>query len=170
VWIVDVERRPPVYRMARFTDVPQLADLDRECFPKYAFSPQLILRFLELGLPCVVAEDGATGDIAGFAMVMPEVEEGTGVLITLDVVPERRRQGLGRTMVAWCAKALTDHEPSIGAMWLTVASRNEGAQAFYGALGFRVVDTIEGYYRDDDAVVMVKMDLEGLVGDAPMTG
>lgn len=166
---MDVEHRPPVYRVARFTDVPQLADLDRVCFPKYAFSPELILRFLELGLPCVVAEDGATGDIAGFAMVMPELDEGTGVLITLDVVPARRRQGLGRTMVAWCARALLDHEPPIGTMWLTVASRNEDAREFYTAMGFREADTIEGYYRDDDAVVMVQIDLERFIGDAPRT-
>ena len=164
---MDMRHRPPDLRAARFTDVPRLAELDRVCFPKYAFSPDLILRFLELGLPCVVAEDGATGDVAGFAMVMPELDEGTGVLITLDVAPDRRRVGLGRTMVAWCARALLEHDPPIGTMWLTVASRNVDARTFYGAMGFREVDTIEGYYRDDDAVVMVHIDMSRLAAKGP---
>ena len=48
---------------------------------------------------------------------------------------------------------------------MTVATRNEGALAFYRALGFREVDTIEGYYKDDDAIVMVHNDLEDLASD-----
>ncbi|MCK5415762.1 MAG: GNAT family N-acetyltransferase, partial [Thermoplasmata archaeon] len=96
------------------------------------------------------------------AMVMPEVDEGTCVLITLDVAPGSRRRGLGRRMVAWCARAMLDVRPPMELMWLTVARRNEGAREFYRRLGFKQADTIEGYYTDDDAVVMVHLDLETL--------
>ena len=152
----------PRLRDAVPEDVPELARLDRVCFQHYAYPARLFDRFIQLGQPFVVAEDPATGNIAGFAMIMPEPGEGTGILITLDVTPDRRRRGLGTSMVAWCARALTDLEPPIGLMWLTVASRNAGARAFYGILGFSEVDAIEDYYGDDDAVVMVHLDTRSL--------
>jgi len=153
----------PVLRDAVFADVLELAHLDRICFDKHAYSANLILKFLELYLPVVVAED-RDGEIIGFAMVMPEVEEGTCVLVTLDVAPGSRRRGLGRRMVAWCARAMLDTRPPMELMWLTVASRNEGAREFYQKLGFKQADTIKGYYKDDDAVVMVHLDLPVLAG------
>ena len=153
----------PALREAELRDVPQLARLDGICFGKHAYSGDLIMRFLELDLPCVVAEDGA-GVIVGFAMVMPDVDERTGILVTLDVAPGSRRRGLGRRLVAWCAMAILGQEPPIQLMWLTVASRNEGAIAFYRKLGFKRANRIEGYYEDDDAEVMVHLDLNGLAG------
>ncbi len=154
----------PVLRDAVFADVLELARLDRICFPQHAYSADLILRFLELYLPCVVAEE-ADGSIVGFAMVMPEVDERTGILVTLDVAPEMRRRGLGTLMMGWCARTLLDLVPSIDLIWLTVASRNESARAFYHRLGFRETDSIEGYYKDDDAVVMVHLDLRKLASE-----
>jgi ribosomal protein S18 acetylase RimI-like enzyme len=153
----------PNLREAVFADVLELARLDRICFDKHAYSADLILRFLELDLPCVVAEE-PDGDIIGFAMVMPEIDERTGILVTLDVAPGSRRRGLGRRMVEWCATALLGQDPPIELMWLTVASRNEGARQFYRTLGFKRADTIKGYYKDDDAVVMVHLDLNKLAG------
>ncbi len=155
------EPRRPLLRDAVFADVLELARLDRICFDQHAYSADLILRFLELDLPCVVAEDG-NGAIIGFAMVMPEAEERTGTLVTLDVAPERRRRGLGTLLMGWCAGAMLDAKPPIEVMWLTVASRNDGARAFYDGLGFKQADTIEGYYKDDDAFVMVHLDARKL--------
>ncbi len=152
-----------VLREAAFADVPELARLDRVCFPTHAYSADLILRFMELGLPCVVAEDGG-GNVMGFAMAMPEPDERTCVLVTLDVAPEARRRGLGTRMVAWCARAVREAFPTTELMWLTVARGNAGARAFYDRLGFREADLIEDYYTDDDAVVMVHLDLETLAG------
>lgn len=158
-----MEREPwhPALRDARFTDVPELARLDRICFDQHAYPGDLILRFLELDLPCVVAEEG-DGSTVGFAMVMPEPDERSCVLVTLDVAPEMRRRGLGTRMVAWCSEAMLDAYPSTELMWLTVASRNDGAWAFYQRLGFKEANTIKDYYKDDDAVVMVHLDLASL--------
>lgn len=153
----------PVLRKARFTDVPEMARLDRICFDEHAYSPDLILRFLELDLPCIVAE-GPTDGMVGFAMVMPEPDERTCVLVTLDVLPGSRRRGLGTRLIAWCARTMLDAYPGTELMWLTVASRNRGARAFYDRLGFRRADVIGGYYGDDDAVVMVHLDTELLAG------
>lgn len=152
-----------VLREAVYADVPELARLDEVCFPDHSYSGDLIMRFMELGLPCVVAQDG-DGAIVGFAMAMPEVDERTCVLVTLDVEPGLRRRGLGTRMVAWCARTVREAFPTTELMWLTVARGNGGARAFYDRLGFREADLIEGYYKDDDAVVMVHLDLETLAG------
>ena len=156
------------FREATPEDVPRLAELDRVCFPIHAFPADLIGRFVDLGLPSVVIEDPGSSGIIAFAMLMPEYDEGTGALMTIDVDPDHRRQGLGTQLVRWSADRLLGMEEPMWLMWLTVASRNEGAQAFYRSLGFREVNTIEGYYKDDDAIVMVHDDLEALahpVGD-----
>ena len=160
---MDREPWRPLLREARFSDVPEMARLDGVCFAEHAYAGDLILRFLELELPCVVAEEG-DGTMVGFAMVMPEPDERTCVLVTLDVDPGVRRRGLGRRMVAWCARAMLEASPPAQLMWLTVASRNGGARAFYHRLGYREADAVEGYYGDDDAVVMVHMDLRTLAG------
>jgi ribosomal-protein-alanine N-acetyltransferase len=160
---MNTEPWRPVLRDAVFSDVLELARLDKICFDHHAYSGDLILRFLELDLPCVVAQE-QDGDIVGFAMVMPEIEERTGILITLDVAPGSRHRGLGRRMVTWCAMALLGQEPPIELMWLTVAKGNEGAREFYRKLGFKKADIIENYYDDDDAVVMVHLDLNKLAG------
>ena len=152
----------PTFRDATLYDVPQLALLDLICFPDHAFPAETIQRFIELGQPCVVVEDPASGGVIAFAMLMPEPDEGTGALMTIDVHPDHRRLGLGTQLVLWCADHLLGMEVPMWLIWLTVATRNEGALAFYSTLGFREVDTIEGYYKDDDAIVMVHNDLEVL--------
>lgn len=151
-------------REANLEDVPQLARLDRICFPDYAYPSELFVRFLELGLPCVIAEEPKGRGVLGFAMVMPEEDEGTAALVTLDVAPEARRRGLGTTMVVWCVQRLLDEHPGTRLLWLTVASRNEGARAFYRMLGFEEIDRVHDYYGEDDAVVMVHMALPELAG------
>ncbi len=157
----------PTFRDATLYDVPQLALLDLICFPEHAFPAKTIQRFIELGQPCVVVEGPASGGVIGFAMLLPEPEEGTGALMTIDVDPDHRCQGLGRELVGWCARYLGGMDEPMWLMWLTVATRNSGARAFYGRLGFLEVDSIPDYYRDDDAIVMVPKDLEGLAGNAP---
>ncbi len=68
------------------------------------------------------------------------------------VVPERRRAGLARTLLA----AVTAAAPA-GAtrMLLEVGSGNVAARAFYAAEGFEQIDRRPRYYRDgSDALVL----------------
>jgi ribosomal protein S18 acetylase RimI-like enzyme len=155
-----------LYRDARPEDVEELARLDHECFGRYAYPARLISTFIELEQFCVVAEDPKNGAIAGFAVMMTGAMRDSGLLVTLDVAESWRRRRVGSAMVGLCAKELQEQVPG-AALWLTVASMNVGAQAFYGALGFERTGEIPGYYRDDDARVMVGPDVGSLVGLAP---
>jgi ribosomal protein S18 acetylase RimI-like enzyme len=164
---MNLESASPTYREATLMDVPSLARLDRECFEHHAYSPELISRFLELGQACYLTEDPQDASLVGFAMMMPEPDEDLGVLVTLDVDPAWRRRGVGRALVGLCARRMMDLRPPIATMYLTVASRNDDARAFYHALGFLEADGIPRYYRDDDAVIMLHLDMESLAGMAP---
>jgi ribosomal protein S18 acetylase RimI-like enzyme len=40
-------------------------------------------------------------------------------------------------------------------LWLEVRSENKGAIAFYKRMGMEIAGRIQGYYGDDDALIMV---------------
>ena len=68
------------------------------------------------------------------------------------VLPERRRQGLGRRLLG----QLLDTGRSLGAAHATleVASGNAAALGLYAALGFREAGVRRGYYRNgEDALI-----------------
>jgi ribosomal protein S18 acetylase RimI-like enzyme len=74
--------------------------------------------------------------------------------------------GLGTALVGMCARELL-RTIDDAALWLTVASRNREAILFYDSLGFSEARTIEGYYGDDDAIVMVSEGVSALAARAP---
>lgn len=72
-------------------------------------------------------------------------------------VDERaRRGGLGRALLEHACNAAAREGKE--AMLLQVRRKNDGARAFYQALGFQQVDVSEHYYTnpDDDGIVMVR--------------
>lgn len=96
-------------------------------------------------LTLLVTDDG------GFALgrvIAPEAE-----LLTLAVAPARRRQGLGRALVARLEAAAAAR--GAAAMFLEVAATNGPARALYAALGYARAGLRRGYYGPGiDALVM----------------
>ena len=156
-----------VFRDARPDDVPSLAKLDKLLFEHHGYPEDVFSRFIEGGNPAIIVEDGAGGEMMGFALMAIDHHEGLGALVTLDVEPPWWRKGVGSALVGACARLLRDSRPPAGLLWLTVASSNEGAIAFYRALGFGEVGAIPKYYRDDDAIVMLHEDVPSLADRAP---
>lgn len=67
----------------------------------------------------------------------------------LGVIPERRRQGIGRQMMNYLiARA---HDNGLAEIWLEVIEANEGAYALYRQLGFEPVRYLLILERDRDA-------------------
>ena len=103
---------------------------------------------LQLALP------GAFGwiDAAG-GMVLARVAADEAEILTLAVVPQARRQGLGgRLLRAAMADAALRGALS---MVLEVASANTAALALYARTGFAAVGRRPGYYAaGEDAVIM----------------
>lgn len=95
--------------------------------------------------------------IAGFCVIDWQLDRGRklGHFITIDVAPELRRLGIGRTLME-AAEAKFGGLACI-AITLEVAVDNHGAQTFYERLGYEPTGRIRGYYADNtDALVMRK--------------
>ncbi len=94
---------------------------------------------------------------AGFALY--RAVDGEAELLTISVMPEARRSGIGADLLAACE----DGARASGAarLFLEVAEGNVAARALYDRAGYRECGRRKGYYRrpdttSDDAVVMEK--------------
>jgi ribosomal-protein-alanine N-acetyltransferase len=138
-------------------DLPELQLLDARCFPPQIAYTRAELQFFVRHPRSTTTVAEAGGLVAGFCVVDWKLESGrkVGHFITIDVAPERRRNGLGRLLMQ------TGEEQLAGmgciAITLEVAVNNAGAQAFYGHLGYQQTGRIPGYYADGtNALVMRK--------------
>ena len=145
-------------RAVERADLDALFALDHKCFPPGIAYSRADLRY-HLSHPrsfSVVAEDAAKS-ILGFAIAESHLEEGRriGHIITIDVTPAARRNGLGRMLM----EALLDHLRAIetAKIRLEVAIDNADAQAFYLQHGFVKTGRIPGFYLGKlDALTMEK--------------
>lgn len=113
-----------------------------------------------VGLRLAHSESPAGGDRlapAGFALYRVAADEAE--LLTVSVVPEARRAGLGRALLA----ASEEGARRAGAvrLFLEVGAANAPARALYTGAGYREVGRRAGYYRlpdggRDDALVLGK--------------
>ncbi len=94
------------------------------------------------------------GKIVGFVVVDRD-RQGQGHVITIDVLPEGRRSGLGSRLMAAAEERLRTLGCSV--VILETAVDNAAALAFYKRHGYTVVHTIPRYYLDSiDALVLSK--------------
>jgi ribosomal-protein-alanine N-acetyltransferase len=144
MWIRDYDRK----------DFQILHAIDTACFPAHmAYSRAELLFFLGHGASIArVAE--IAGRIVGFAVGLNEPCAAAHV-VTLDVVPEARRRGVGTGLM----EALHEefHKGHASQVNLEVDAGNEAAQHFYVGLGYERLGLIPGYYKGKgDAVIMTR--------------
>lgn len=78
--------------------------------------------------------------------------QGIGWIITVGVMPDFRRHGIGATLIQACEERLSTKN-----IRLSVRASNEEAIRLYQKLGYRWFGTWSRYYSDgEDAVVMEK--------------
>ena len=98
-------------------------------------------------------EDGVVG-FAGAMLVADEAH-----VTNLLVDPAWRRRGIGFDLM----RSLIEAAVGAGARHLTleVRSRNEAARALYARVGLAPVGVRQGYYGDDDALILWAHDIDG---------
>lgn len=149
----------------RRADFETLWRIDQACF-----DPQLAYSRLELAFYMrrpeaftLVAEaeggqapgNGSTtpGRIVGF--VVAEADRKAGHIITIDVVAEARREGVGSGLLLAAEKRL--QQAGAAAVELETPANNAVAIRFYKRMGYFVEKTVTGYYSNQmDALVMRK--------------
>lgn len=152
--VTDV-RPAPTIRAMEVADIPMVHDIEVEVYPQ-AWSQNVFHDELaRANRAYFVAEIG--GAIVGYGGLML-VEEDAHVT-TLAVAPAGRRHGVGtRVMLRLVDAAL---ERGSRNLTLEVRVSNEGARRLYGRFGFAPVGMRKDYYRDEDALVMWAIDIDG---------
>jgi len=136
-------------RAATKGDLEGVAAIERDVFP----DPWPASSFVPLlEHDALVAE--ISGQIAGYLFGRSAADEAE--VLNLAVLPEYRRAGLGRRLLetvfdGWEARG-------VARVYLEVRASNEGALAFYQALGFWPSAVRRGYYSQpkEDALVLTR--------------
>ena len=120
---------------------PLLAALHEGSFPK-SWSADAFSDLLRTpGTSALVAE--TDGKPSGFVLWRVAADEAE--ILTIAVATERRRQGLGDTLLKTAEAACLD--AGARRVFLEVAADNRAAIALYRAVGYRDVGRRTGYYR-----------------------
>ncbi|MEN8196893.1 MAG: N-acetyltransferase [Pseudomonadota bacterium] len=140
-----------------------IAVLHRDCLGE-AWSQASVAQLLALpGAFALIAIDDA-GRPAGFAICLgagesaPEDVE----LLAIGVVPDRRRRGVGSTLLSECL--LRSARAGAQAMLLEVAEDNRIACAFYGRFGFSRFGRRADYYGPGRDAVLLRCEVTAQAG------
>lgn len=141
-------------------DLSQVIEINRTCLPENYNSTF----FLDIHRNCpdafVVAE--VDGKVVGY--IMCRLEHGLsetrrfslvkkGHIVSVAVLPEYRRAGIGKALVTEALRALSKHNAE--ECFLEVRMTNEPAINLYKKLGFGIARKVSHYYFDGaDAYVM----------------
>ena len=135
-------------------DFQAICDIDRKCFSEaVAYSPEeMAFGFMQRGAFALVAEQN--GSIVGF-VVAYQKKQPIGHIVTIDILPDFRRAGLGKKFMEIAEERFKRRGAS--RVMLEVSVNNEGAIHFYKTLGYGAKRWLRNYYPDGtDAWLMEK--------------
>jgi ribosomal protein S18 acetylase RimI-like enzyme len=148
-----------LFRIRQFekADFDTLWRIDQACFDaQLAYSrPEMAFYMRRPGSFTLVAEaEGVPGNrTLGF--IVAETRRKSGHIITIDVVAEARRAGVGSALLRAAEDQLL--RAGVVAVALETPVNNEAAIRFYKQKGYFVEKTVAGYYSGQmDALVMTK--------------
>lgn len=136
---------------ATLRDLNALRDLEKVCFPLDAWSIFDLVAVLTF--PGVIRLKAVQDkQMVGFVAGDPRPSQGFSWIATIGVLPDYRRQGIGRSLLHRCEEQL-----STPRVRLSVRKTNEQAIELYRGEGYQTIHIWAKYYKDGtDAVVMEK--------------
>ena len=133
-------------RPANPRDLEELTAIDALCFPAGIAYPRGEIAWLLQNprITTVIAE--LAGTVGGFAACQRRQQQNVryGELITIEVLPQFRRQSIGRELYQTLERNLRDWGGN--RMQLQVSVENADAMSFYQCLGYHAVNRLPGYY------------------------
>lgn len=138
-----------VIRRAEESDIPQVVEIE-ECsfevpWPDFLFKAHL-------NNPGFVVYE--RDRILGYAIVSSSEDRTKSHLQSIAVLRDYRCQGIATTLLDWCVDLARLY--GFNKMVLEVREKNIAAQSFYSDNDFKVEGRVEGYYLDDNAILMGK--------------
>ena len=153
----------PAYTIREFqrSDFHRLWEIDQKCFPpgiSYA-EPELLAYIRRPRAFTLVADavepGGGTGPPVGF--IVAEAGRTAGHIITIDVLEEARRSGLGSRLMSAAEERL--RSAGCRAVILETAVDNAPALSFYKRHQYFLVKTVPRYYSTGVDAFVLKKDL-----------
>ena len=143
-------------------DFERLWEVDQLCFvPGIAYSRRELSAYIRRrGAFTLVAEESEpdkTGLISGF-IVAEANRRGMGHIISIDVLPDSRRAGLGSQMLMAAENRL--RESGCHTIVLETAVDNASAIAFYKRFHYSVTKVFPHYYSNGVDALVLEKDLE----------
>ena len=154
----EANRIPVRLRLFAPEDLPALYALDQICFRKgISYSAEQLADLTGIARSTTLIAETDEVNIAGFCVVHRERKSNStlGHVITIDVHPQARKQGVGRSLMQAHEAILV----TLGIWYcvLEVAVDDPGAQEFYARLGYQATSRLRGYYMGQlDALMMEK--------------
>ena len=148
-----------LFRIRQFekADFDTLWRIDQACFdPQLAYSrPEMAFYMRRPGSFTRVAEAEGVPANRTLGFIVAETRRKSGHIITIDVVAEARRAGVGSALLGAAEDQLL--RAGVVAVALETPVSNAAAIRFYKQKGYFVEKTVAGYYSGQmDALVMTK--------------
>ncbi|HEX3321274.1 MAG TPA: N-acetyltransferase [Terriglobales bacterium] len=147
-------------------DLEQLWRIDQACFPpEQAYSRLELSTYMRRsGAFTLIAEtDAPKSLIAGF-IVAEANRRGQGHIVTIDVVDDMRRHGVGSKLLEQAEQRLTT--AGCHSVYLETAVNNASALLFYKRHGYFVEKTITRYYNGVLDALLLRKDLHPRPSDS----
>jgi ribosomal protein S18 acetylase RimI-like enzyme len=145
-------------REFRKSDFQRLWEIDQACFVSgIAYSQEELAYYMTRRTAFTIVAEAPEAKIVGFLVghCVRVKGEQIGHIITIDILAEARRSGLGTELMALAEKRLG--ESGCRRISLEVAVDNSGAIAFYQRHGYSIRRVIPRYYNGElDALEMEK--------------
>jgi ribosomal-protein-alanine N-acetyltransferase len=148
----------------RKADFETLWRIDQACFdPQLAYSRTELAFYMRRPGAFTLVAEAEGGDVPGngstqrriLGFIVAEARGRSGHIITIDVVAEARRGGIGSALLLAAEKRL--EQAGAVVVELETPVNNAAAIRFYKEMGYFVETTVTGYYSNQmDALVMRK--------------
>ena len=114
----------------------------------------------EFGYACAVGE--VNGEVIGYLLSRIErpfssfigLNPSKGHVISIAVLPQHRRQGLGILIMKYGMKKLIEHK--VDSIYLEVRVSNVAAVEMYKKLGYYIKREFKQYYRDGESAFVME--------------
>jgi ribosomal-protein-alanine N-acetyltransferase len=125
-------------------DLNQILKIETRAFPKSAYTQEVFFHYYLVHPDTFLVFEDET--VVGYIIFADD-----GHVISLAVLPDHRRRGIGSTLMRHSEACC-----SSGRVWVEVRKGNDGAQAFYAKQGYHLETIVRRYYGSEDAYVLEK--------------